>query len=100
MSCGSRSRRPTYLQIISLLLLIALPPARVPAAAAQGVDSPDMVTRKVRFRGGEDPNVKAAPEVNTRNKPSNVVPPAGKAAVGRVLCAVTFDNHTDLITKI
>ena len=66
---------------------------------AQVSDKPDMVTRKVRFRGGDDPNVKPAPEVNVRNKPSEVVPPAGKSPSGKTQCAITFDNHTDLIAK-
>jgi hypothetical protein len=58
-----------------------------------------MVTRKVRFRGGDDPNVKPGAEINVRDRPSDVVPPATKVQSGRALCAVTFDNHTDLITK-
>lgn len=66
---------------------------------AQVSDKPDMVTRKVRSRGGEDTNVKSAPEVNVRNKASDVVPPAGKSSAGKPQCAIRFDNHTDLIAK-
>ena len=69
------------------------------AAGAQVSGKPDLVTRKVRLRGGEDVNVKPGAEVNVRDKPSNVVPPASKTPAGRTLCDVTFDNHTDLITK-
>ena len=79
---------------ISLLLAAAMA-----TGVAQEIAKPDMVTRKVRFRGGEDPNVTPAPEVNVRNRPSDVVPPARKAPGGKAVCTITFDNHTDLITK-
>ena len=78
----------------SLLLAAAMA-----TSLAQEIGKPDMVTRKVRFRGAEDPNVKPAPEVNVRDRASDVVPPARKAPGGKALCAITFDNHTDLITK-
>jgi hypothetical protein len=91
------SRRRLYFRICATACAVGL---LAIAAGAQVTGEPDMVTRKVRFRGGgEDPNVKPAAEVNIRNKPSDVVPPASKAPSGRALCAVTFDNHTDLITK-
>jgi hypothetical protein len=73
--------------------------AAVTTGIAQNSEAPDMVTRKVRLRGGEDTNVKLAPEVNVRNKPSDVAPPAGKSPAGKPQCAIKFDNHTDLIVK-
>ena len=44
-------------------------------------------------------NCECRPERRRAYKPSDVVAPAGKAPNGRPLCSVTFDNHTDLITK-
>jgi hypothetical protein len=76
--------------------------ATLTAAAAQRTTppSPDQVSRKLRVRDvGPDPNVGTASEVNVRDKPSGVVPPAGKGTAGRPQCLVTVDNHTDLITK-
>jgi hypothetical protein len=67
--------------------------------AAQVSGTPDLVTRKARFRGSADPNVKPGAEVNVRDKPSGVVPPQGKTPAGRATCAITFDNDTDLITR-
>jgi hypothetical protein len=67
--------------------------------AAQVSGTPDQVTRKARFRGSADPNVKPGAEVNVRDKPSGVVPPQGKTPAGRASCSITFDNDTDLITK-
>jgi hypothetical protein len=59
-----------------------------------------LITRRTRLRGsGADPNVAAGTEVNTRTRPSGVVPPPSKVDEGRALCSVTFDNHTDLIAK-
>jgi hypothetical protein len=70
------------------------------AADAQRVPPPDQTTRKQRVRDvGPDTNVSAASEVNVRNRPSNVAPPASKSSAGKAMCAVTFDNHTDLIAK-
>ena len=78
---------------VCLLLVTAI------AVGAQVADKPDMVSRKARLRGVNDVNIKPGAEVNVRDKPSDVVPPATKAAAGRALCDVTFDNHTDLVTR-
>jgi hypothetical protein len=64
----------------------------------QIADKPDQITRKVRFRGGDDPNVKATSEVNVRKR-SGVAAPAGKTAAAQAPCAITFDNQTDLFTR-
>jgi len=98
MTQETTSHRLTQRTTVTLWTAILLIAATI-AAAAQITAKPDMVSRKVRFRGGDDPNFKPAAEINVRDKPSDVVPPATKNAAGRALCAVTFDNHTDLITK-
>jgi hypothetical protein len=100
MSQAIRSPRRPYFRLSVAAWTAGLLAASLAAGAQVTTGEPDMVTRKVRFRGGgEDPNVKPAAEVNVRDKRSDVVPPASKAPSGRTLCAVTFDNHTDLITK-
>lgn len=67
--------------------------------AAQTSDAPDQVTRRVRFRGGDDdPNVKTDVAINVRKKSSDVAPPA-KTPVQQQLCAITFDNQTELFAK-
>lgn len=72
----------------------------VTVADAQRTTPPDRVSQKVRVRDiGADPNVTPAPEVNVRDKPSGVAPPARTGSGGRSECLVTVDNHTDLITK-
>jgi hypothetical protein len=70
------------------------------AVHAQRTSAPDQVTRKVRVRDiNADTNISPSPEVNIRDKPSGVAPPAGKGPGGKPQCLVTVDNHTDLITK-
>jgi hypothetical protein len=70
------------------------------AVHAQRSSAPDQVTRKVRVRDiNADTNISRSPEVNIRDKPSGVAPPAGKGRAGKPQCLVTVDNHTDLITK-
>ena len=60
---------------------------------------PDQVTRRVRLRGGDDdPNVKADLAINVRKKSPDVVAPPAKTPVQQ-LCAITFDNQTDLFAK-
>ena len=98
MTQETTSRRPAQRTRVTVWTAILLIAATI-AAAAQIAGKPDMVTRKVRLRGGDDPNFKPGAEINVRDKPSAIVPPATKNAAGRVQCAVTFDNHTDLITK-
>lgn len=71
----------------------------IATAAAQASDAPDQITRRVRFRGGDDPNVKTDVEINVRNKSSDVVSPLAKTPRQQQLCAITFDNQTDLFTK-
>jgi hypothetical protein len=78
---------------VCLLLAAAI------VAGAQVSDKPDMVSRKVRLRGGDDANFKPGAEINVRDKASDVVPPAAKKPAGRASCDITFDNHTDLVTK-
>src|SRR5688572_20850358 len=95
---SSRRRRYSHMHALASAAALAVL-AAVSISSAQVTDAPDMVTRKVRLRGSEDSNVKAAPEVNVRNKASDVVPPAGKSPAGKPQCAVRFDNHTDLIAK-
>ena len=87
------SRRRRYLYFFLFTFVYAA------AGTAQEAGTPDMVTRRARLRGVEDSNITSGGEVNVRNKPSDVVPPASKAPTGRPLCSVTFDNHTDLIAK-
>jgi hypothetical protein len=99
MSDQIRSCRRARFRRCSLAWTGGLVVAAAIAAGAQVATEPDMVTRKARFRGIDDPNVKASPDVNVRSKPSDVVAPAGKAPNGRPVCSVTFDNHTDLITR-
>ena len=84
-------------------LTFAATAALVSAAAwttgrAQTAGAPDLVTRKVRFRGAEDLNVKPGGDVNVR-KPAADGAPQAKAPEGRPSCSVTFDNDTALITK-
>jgi hypothetical protein len=67
--------------------------------ASQEPKEPDMVSKRVRLRGADDPNIATGDDVNIRAKPSSVVPPPSKSPQGQALCAVTFDNHTDLIAK-
>jgi len=61
--------------------------------------TPDQISRKVRHRGSDDPNIKPSPEINVRAGKSEVIAPITKTPSGRVLCSITFDNFTDLITK-
>ena len=95
-----RSRRRPYLILRTLAWTAGLVAAAAMATgAAQVSGTPDLVTRKARFRGSADPNVKPGAEVNVRDKPSGVVPPQGKTPAGRATCSITFDNDTDLITR-
>jgi hypothetical protein len=98
MSEQIRSRRRARFRRRALTWTGGLVIAAAIGVGAQVAAEPDMVTRKTRLRGIEDPNVKAASDVNVRSKPSGV-PPAGKAPNSLPVCSVTFDNHTDLITK-
>jgi hypothetical protein len=66
--------------------------------AGQTADKPDQVSRKVRFRGGDDPNITAGSEMNVRNKRAGATP-AERPPAGHTPCAITFDNQTDLFTK-
>jgi len=94
------SRRRPYLSLRTLAWTASLMAvAAMATGAAQVSGTPDLVTRKARFRGSADPNVKPGAEVNVRDKPSGVVAPPGKTGAGRASCAITFDNDTDLITK-
>lgn len=69
-------------------------------AAAQRTTPPDFTSRKIRIRDiGADPNVTVPPEVNVRDKPPGVAPPAGRGAGGPPQCLVTVDNATDLVSK-
>ena len=88
--------RPAVLWTAAILVLGA-----VVSGVSQTANAPDQVTRKARLRSaGDDPNVVAGTEVNSRSKKSDVVPPASKAPAGKASCAITFDNFTDLFTKI
>ena len=85
--------------IRALVWTVTVLAAVLATPAAQTADQPDQTSRKVRFRGGEDPNVKAESAVNVRNtRPATA--PATKAPSGQTSCAITFDNRTDLFTKI
>ncbi len=65
--------------------------------AGQTLGTPDQITRKVKFRGGDDPDIKATSEVNVRGKGS---PTSGtRTPAGQTPCSVTFDNQTDLIAR-
>ena len=65
--------------------------------AGQTPGTPDQITRKARFRGGDDPNVKATSEVNVRGKGSATS--GSRTPAGQTPCLVTFDNQTDLIAR-
>ena len=81
---------------VSGATLVAL---AITIAAAQTSDAPDQVTRRVRLRGGdEDPNVKTDLAINVRKKSSETPPPA-KPPVQQQMCAITFDNQTELFAK-
>ena len=95
-----RSNRRPYLILRTLVWTASLVAvAAMATGAAQVSGTPDLVTRKARFRGSADPNVKAGAEVNVRDKPSGVVPPQGRTPAGKASCSITFDNDTDLITR-
>ena len=91
------SRRRLYLGIRVFAWTASLVAAAAMATGAAQVSSaPDMVTRKVRFRGGEDPNVKLAG--TQRAGHSHPVVPRRSHPIGP-MCSITFDNDTELITK-
>lgn len=93
------SRRRPFWHLLTLAATAFLVAAvALATGAAQAAGAPDLVTRKVRFRGGEDLNVKPGGDVNVRKPAADGVPPA-KTPEGRASCSVTFDNDTALITK-
>jgi hypothetical protein len=102
MTQKNSARRRSSGVFAFLFVAVLLAGTQAGSGAAQEPATPDMVTKRVplRLRGSGDPNVTADSEVNARNRPSDVVPPLSKTPAGRALCSVTFDNHTDLITKI
>ena len=92
--------RQLCLRSVTVACAGAIVAAVVATGVAQGIDPPNLVTRKVRFRGGADPNVKPGAEVNVRDNTSPVTPPnPSKPAPTRPMCAITFDNVTNLITR-
>lgn len=79
------------------LVAIGLVAGGAAAGVGQTSNTPDQTSRKVRLRGGDDPNVKPSSEVNVRPKPSGT--PVNQAPPKPTPCTVNFDNQTDLITK-
>jgi hypothetical protein len=69
----------------------------VAMTAGQTPSTPDQISRKARFRGGDDPNVKVTAEVNVRKGPA--VAPVSRPPTSQAACSITFDNQTDLFTK-
>jgi hypothetical protein len=67
------------------------------AGIGQTSTTPDQTSRKVRLRGGDDPNVKPSSEINVRPKPTGT--PAKQAPSKPTPCTVNFDNQTGLFTK-
>jgi hypothetical protein len=79
------------------LMVIGLIAGAVRSGIGQTPNTPDQTSRKVRLRGGDDPNVKSSSAVNVRPKPSDITnrPTTPKPTP----CTVNFDNQTDLFTK-
>jgi hypothetical protein len=96
---GSRRFFAPRRDLAGALMVIGLIAGAVTAGIGQTSNTPDQTTRKVRLRGGDDPNVKSSSAVNVRPKPSDpgipVSPPTSKPTP----CTVNFDNQTDLFTK-
>jgi hypothetical protein len=74
----------------------------VPAIVdTQGQTKPDQVSKKESGRGAADANVKSDAAANEAGKPATAPAPAEKSGEKsrQALCAVMFDNYTDLLIK-
>ena len=80
------------------ILTVTFLAAVLATLAGQTADKPDQISRRVRFRGGDDPNITASSEINVRNKRAGTTPVA-KPPTGHTPCAITVDNQTDLFTR-
>jgi hypothetical protein len=82
-------------------LAIAMTFLATAAVDTQTPAKPDQVSKKETGRGGADPNVKDDTGANDKGKPSGMPAPAEKSGEKsrQALCAVMFDNYTDLWIK-
>ena len=94
---GSRRFVVPKRDLAGALMVIGLIAGAVTVGIGQTSNTPDQTSRKVRLRGGDDPNVKSSSAVNVRPKPSDN--PKPQTPPKPTPCTVNFDNQTDLFTK-
>src|SRR3954470_24898190 len=68
MTRNSGTTWPMLKTVRALILTVTFLAAVLATLAGQTADKPDQISRRVRFRGGDDPNITAGSEMNVRNK--------------------------------